>query len=88
MPFCKGIVTKLRAAAAAVGRPHPVPKLPERKRLQLEKEDALAQAKAEQEREAVALAALPVTAQHAELPSAATDAAEPRPAKQARVGAE
>ena len=75
---------KLKAAALAVGRAEPVPKLPERKRLKLEKEAAIAEAKAEQEREAAALAAL----QPGSHPASATPEDIARPAKQAKISAE
>jgi hypothetical protein len=58
VPFCQDMVGKLEAAAQAVGRDHPVPKISERKRARLAREEAISGAKREQEREERLLAAL------------------------------
>lgn len=49
--FCQKIITKLEAAALAVGRERPVPKISERKLARLAREEAISGAKREQERE-------------------------------------
>lgn len=56
--FCQIIVTKLAAAAQAVGREHPVPKISERKLARLAREEAISGAKREQDREERLVAAL------------------------------
>lgn len=63
IPFCKGIINELEAAAKAVGRPDPVPTLTERALKRIAAAEALEQAKDEQAREEGAVQALAKTAQ-------------------------
>lgn len=73
IPFCKGVINELEAAAKAVGRPDPVPTLTERALKRIAAAEALEQAKDEQAREEGAVQALAKTAQP---PAVAVAAAE------------